>query len=57
MFMQTVNVASVAVLSTLAVTYVLDKIKDRQEKNLREEIKDRVETTLKENSQRVRDLE
>ena len=48
--MQTVNVASVAILSTLGVTYVLDKIKDRQEKNLREEIKDRVETTLKENS-------
>lgn len=41
------NVASIAILSTMGVTYVLDKIKDRQEKNLREEIKDRVEHTLK----------
>ena len=55
--MQSFNVASVAVLSTFAVTYVLDKIKDRQEKNLREEIKDRVHSTLKESMDRIRSLE
>jgi hypothetical protein len=45
--MQSVNVASIAILSTIGVTYVLDKIKDRQDKNLREEIKDRLEATLR----------
>ena len=45
--MQSVNVASIAILSTLGVTYVLDKIKDRQDKNLREEIKDRLDATLR----------
>lgn len=47
LFMQSVNVASIAILSTIGVTYVLDKIKDRQDKNLREEIKDRLEATLR----------
>ena len=47
LFMQSVNVASIAILSTLGVTYVLDKIKDRQDKNLREEIKDRLDATLR----------
>ena len=55
--MQSVNVASVAILSSLAVSYVLDKIKDKQEKNLREEIKDRVYESLRENSERLRSLE
>jgi hypothetical protein len=45
--MQSVNVASIAILSTIGVTYVLDKIKDRQDKNLREEIKDRLDVTLR----------
>eukprot|EP00347_Sterkiella_histriomuscorum_P006130 403353953 len=57
MLLQTINVASIAVLSTLGVTYVLDKIKDRQEKNLREEMKDRMEATLKESTERIRALE
>ena len=41
----------------MGTTYVLDKIKDRQEKNLREEIKDRLESTLKESTERIRVLE
>lgn len=45
--MQSVNIASIAILSTLGVTYVLDKIKDRQDKNLREEIKDRLDASLR----------
>jgi vacuolar-type H+-ATPase subunit E/Vma4 len=57
MFMQTVNVASIAILSTVAVSYVLDKIKDRHERNLREEIKDRMESTLREANSRIRSLE
>ena len=57
MFMQVANIASVAILSSMAFSYVLDKVKDRQEKNLREEIKDRVESTLRENLERIRNLE
>lgn len=56
-FMQSVNVASVAILTTLGVTYVLDKIKDKEEKNLREEIKDRVYSSLRENSEKIREIE
>ena len=48
--MQSVNVASIAILTSMGVSYVLDKIKDRQERNLREEIKDRMESTLRENT-------
>jgi hypothetical protein len=55
--MQSVNVASIAVLTTLGVSYVLDKIKDKQDKNLREELKDRVESNLRESVSRIRALE
>jgi len=55
--MQSVNVASIAILSTLGVTYVLDRIKDKKDKDLREEIKDRVFESLRENSERLRQLE
>ena len=57
LFLQSVNVASIAILSSLGVSYVLDKIKDRQERNLREEIKDRMESTMKEANSRIRSLE
>jgi hypothetical protein len=55
--MQSVNVASIAVLTTLGVSFVLDKLKDKQDKNLREELKDRVESTLRDSVQRIRALE
>jgi hypothetical protein len=55
--MQSVNVASIAVLTTLGVSFVLDKLKDKQDKNLREELKDRVESSLRDSVQRIRALE
>ena len=55
--MQSVNVASIAVLTTLGVSFVLDKLKDKQDKNLREELKDRVESSLRDSFQRIRALE
>jgi hypothetical protein len=55
--MQSVNVASIAVLTTLGVSFVLDKLKDKQDKNLREELKDRVDSTLRDSVQRIRALE
>ena len=57
LLMQSFNVASIAILSTLGVTYVLDKIKDRQDKNLREEMKDRLESNLRDSQTRIRQLE
>lgn len=56
-FSSSVNVASIAVLSSIAVNFMLDKIKDRHERNLREEIKDRVEGTLRDAQSRIRSLE
>lgn len=55
--MSAVNVASIAIISTIGVNYFLDKVRDRQEKNMREEIKDRIESTLKESLERIRSLE
>jgi len=57
LLMQSINVASVAVLTTLGVSYVLDKLKDKQDRNLREELKDRVESTLRDSTGRIRVLE
>ena len=55
--MQSVNVASISILSTLGVTYVLDKIKDKKDQYLREEIKERLYDNLKENIERIKSLE
>ena len=50
-------VASIAVLSSFAVNYMLEKFKDVRDKNLREELKDRFESQLRESQQRLRNLE
>lgn len=50
-------VASIAVLSSFAVNYMLEKFKDVRDKNLREEIRDRFESALRESQQRIRSLE
>jgi C4-dicarboxylate transporter len=36
------TVASVAIIASLGLTFLLDKYKDKQDKNLREELKDRI---------------
>lgn len=38
--------ASIAIISSLGLTYMLDSYKDRQDKNLRDELKDRVQSSL-----------
>ncbi|TNV78456.1 hypothetical protein FGO68_gene5654 [Halteria grandinella] len=50
-------VASIAVLSSFAVNYMLEKFKDVRDKNLREELKDRFEQAMRESQQRIRALE
>jgi hypothetical protein len=49
-----VNIASLAVLSTIGVNMMLDSIRDKKESALREEIKDRIKTNLNDNTETVR---
>ena len=41
----------------MGVTYLLDKFKDKKDDTLRNELKDRLYSTLSENTQRLRALE
>lgn len=50
------TVASIAVLSSFALTYLLDRYKDKHDKNLRDELKDRVSTSLNDTNKRVNEL-
>lgn len=56
-FMGAGAVASIAILSSLAMNYALDSMKDKREKHLREEIKERVFDTIRESTDRIRVLE
>ena len=40
--MQAINIASIAVLTSMGVNYFLDKSRQRSDEGLREEMKDRV---------------
>ena len=40
--------ASVAILAATGITYLLDSYKDKQDKNLRDELKDRVKSSIDE---------
>ena len=51
------TVASVSIVSSLGLTYLLDKYKDKQDKNLRDELKDRVNSTLDDTKSKITDLE
>ena len=51
------NVASLAVVTSVGVTYLLDKFKDKKDESLRNELKDRLYSTLAENTDRLRKLE
>jgi predicted transglutaminase-like protease len=55
--MSSLNIASIACLSTIGVNYVLDRMKDRKDKHLREEIKERVFDSIRENTERLRSIE
>ena len=55
-FMGAGAIASISVLTSLGINYVLDNMKDKRERHLREEIKERVFDTLRENTERLRAL-
>lgn len=49
--------ASLAIVTSVGVTYLLDKFKDKKDESLRNELKDRLYSTLSENTSRLRQLE
>jgi hypothetical protein len=57
LFMQSINVASIAVLTSLGVTFLIDKLKDKKDNDLREEIKTSVSKDVNENRERIIKLE
>lgn len=48
--------ASIAIISTLGLTYLLDNYKNRQDQNLRDELKDRVTCMLQAQEQKLEEL-
>jgi hypothetical protein len=52
-----VNIASLAVLTSVGVNYILDQYKEKKDSVLREEIKERVYTGQRETQERLRSLE
>lgn len=55
--MGALNVASLAVVTSLGVTYFLDKFKDKKDEVIRNELKDRLYSTLQESNARLRSIE
>jgi hypothetical protein len=55
--MTAVNIASLAVLTTIGVNYMMDNVKEKKDASLREEIKDRMHTSLRDSSDRIRSIE
>ena len=49
--------ASVSIISALGLTFLLDKYKDKKDQSLRDEIKDRVSSTLDDMRKKINDLE
>ena len=56
-FTTALNVASLAVVTSVGVTYLLDKFKDKKDDVLRNELKDRLYSSLQDNVTRLRSLE
>ena len=52
-----INVGSIAVLTALGTTMMLEQIKEKKEHALREEVKDRVNENLRESHARILKLE
>ena len=55
--MTAVNVASLAVLTSVGINWMLDSVKEKKDQALREEMKDRLHETLVENNRRLMKLE
>jgi hypothetical protein len=48
-----INIASLAVLTSVGVNYMLDSFKEKKDQALREEIKDRMHEALRNNTDRI----
>ena len=51
------NIASLSIVTSVGVTYLLDKFKDKKDETLRNELKDRLYSNLSENTNRLRAIE
>ena len=51
------TVASVAIIASLGLTYILDKYKDKSDKNLWEELKDRIKDQIQDSQTKLKNLE
>lgn len=51
------TVASVAILASLGLTFVLDRYRDKQDKYLREEVKDRVAKSIEDQARKLNEVE
>ena len=55
--MSAINVVSLAVVTTIGVNYLLDKSREKADVALRNELKERVHDTMREQQARLRDIE
>ena len=55
--MNALNIASISIVTSVGVTYLLDNFKDKKDEVLRQELKERLYTTLQDSNNRLRDLE
>lgn len=56
-FMTAINIGSLAVCTSLGINLLLESIKEKKDLAMREEVKDRIDGTLKESQERIRALE
>jgi len=51
------TVASIAILSAMGLTYVLDNYKDKKDRQMKEDLEHRVDSRLKRTEDNLRELE
>ena len=55
--MNALNIASISIVTSVGVTYLLDNFKDKKDEVIRQEMKERLYTTLQDSNSRLRELE
>ena len=55
--MNALNIASISIVTSVGVTYLLDNFKDKKDEVIRQEMKERLYTTLQDSNSRLWELE
>ena len=55
--MNALNIASISIVTSVGVTYLLDNFKEKKDEVIRQEMKERLYTTLQDSNSRLRELE